>query len=199
VGYIRHDQRPKTKDQRPFSYINPKLEVRDAGKYGKGVFAKENVKRDSTLAVFGGHVFDISEEEKLTGNLNDYSLQISEYLVIGPVHEKEVSDSDFFNHSCDPNAGFKGQIFLVAMHNIKKGEQVTFDYAMALSKARNASFYKIKCFCGANNCRGYVTENDWKKPELQKKYDGYFQWYLQDKIKGYENNKRVLVNDGGGF
>lgn len=102
--------------------------------------------------------------------------------------KSQLENAVFFNHSCDPNSGFKGQMFLVAMRNIKKGEQVTFDYAMVLSKAKNVSFYKIKCFCGSKNCRGYVTEDDWKKPELQKKYDGYFQWYLQDKIKRYENN-----------
>jgi len=32
------------------------------------------------------------------------------------------------------------------------------------------------------DCRGKVTFNDWKIPEIQKRYDGYFSWYLQEKI-----------------
>ncbi len=88
------------------------------------------------------------------------------------------------NHSCSPNAGFKGQIVLVAMHDIKKGEQITFDYATVLSKPRGVDKeYEFKCNCGSVECRKSITWNDWKNPVLQKKYDGYFQWYLGEKIK----------------
>lgn len=166
--------------------MNPKLEVKNTKKYGKGVFAKKNIKKDDALAIFGGYVFNASEEEKLPGNLSDYSLQISENLVIGPVNKDEINDSEAFNHNCDPNAGFKGQIFLVAMREIKKGEQITFDYAMVLSKAKNAELYKMKCLCGSKECRGYITDNDWKNKKIQKKYKGYFQWYLQEKINKYK-------------
>ena len=175
------------KKSRPFSWMNPKLEVRDTEKYGNGVYAKEIIKKNDILAIFGGYVFNASEEEKLPGNLSDYSVQISENLVIGPAYQDEIRDSEGFNHSCDPNAGFRGQIFLVAMRDIKKGEQVSFDYAMVLSKAKNAKVYKIKCLCGSKKCRGYITDNDWKKLELQKKYRGYFQWYLQEKINNLRN------------
>lgn len=170
-----------------FSWMNPKLEVRNTGKYGKGVFTKENIKNNEMLAVFGGHVFTANEEEKLLGDLTDYSLQITDNLVIGPYFKEEIFESESFNHSCEPNAGFKGQIFLVAMKNIKKREQITFDYAMVLSKSKNTKFYKLKCLCGSKKCRGYITDNDWKNPKLQKKYKGYFQWYLQEKINKLKN------------
>jgi len=171
--------------------MHPKLEVCNTEKYGKGVFATAKIKKDELICVFGGYIKALTEEEKLPKAIQDEGLQISATFALGIIKISQLENAAFFNHSCDPNSGFKGQIFLVAMRNIKKGEQVTFDYAMVLSKAKNVSFYKIKCFCGANNCRGYVTENDWKKPELQKKYDGYFQWYLQDKIKRYGKNKKI--------
>lgn len=170
------------KSKRTFSWMNPKLEVRGTKKYGKGVFAKEDIRKDELLAVFGGYVMTIQEEEKLPSFMNDYGLQISRDFVLGIKKKAEVSDAEYFNHSCDPNAGFHGQIFLVAMRDVEKGEEITFDYAMVLCSSRGAKYYKFKCFCERTNCRKYLTEADWKNPELQKKYKGYFQYFLQDKI-----------------
>jgi len=28
-----------------------------------------------------------------------------------------------------------------------------------------------------------VTGEDWRKPELQRKYDGYFAWHIQRRIR----------------
>ena len=170
------------KESRPFSWMNPKLEVRDTEKYGKGVFAKKNIKKNEVVCVFGGYIKRLIEEKKLPKEIQDEGVQISKDFSLGIISKKQFEDSSYFNHSCDPNAGFKGQIFLVAMRNIKKYEQITFDYAMVLSKVKNVKLYKIKCLCGSKKCRGYITDNDWKKTELQKKYNGYFQLYLQEKI-----------------
>jgi len=89
----------------------------------------------------------------------------------------------YVNHFCAPNAGFKGQIFMVAMRSILAGEEVTYDYAMVMhSNPESDTFFTMKCHCGQPNCRKIVTEDDWQIPELQHRYDGYFQWYLQEKI-----------------
>jgi hypothetical protein len=53
---------------------------------------------------------------------------------------------------------------------------------MVLYRGKGVTPYKLACNCGAKNCRGIVTDNDWKLPDLQQRYDGYFQWYLQEKI-----------------
>ena len=165
-----------------FSWMNSKLEVRDTGKYGKGIFAKEVIKKGATLTIFGGCIRSVLEEEKMGTLIYNESFQISDEFCLGVRKVEEFEDASFYNHSCDPNAGFKGQIFLVSMRKIRKNEEVCFDYAMVLSKARGAKFFKMKCKCGSKNCRGFVTDNDWKNKELQKKYDGFFQWYLQEKI-----------------
>ena len=178
----------KTINRRHFSWINHKLKVNNTEKYGKGVFADKNIKKGELICVFGGYIKSLAEEEKMPKEIQDEGVQISEEFALGVIKKSQLENASFFNHSCEPNAGFKGQIFLVAMRNIKKGEQVTFDYAMVLAKAKNVTFYKIKCFCGSKKCRGYVTENDWKNPKIQKKYNGYFQWYLQDKI-----NKKIKI------
>lgn len=168
---------------RSFSWINPGLEVKETEKCGKGVFARESIKKDEILAVFGGYVVTLEEDDKLIDSIGDYALQISDRFAIGVVNEKDMPDAEYFNHSCQPNAGFKGHIFLVSMRNIKKNEEITFDYAMFLQKAKgSAEVYKLSCLCGRADCRKEITEDDWKNTDLQKKYDGYFQYDLQNKI-----------------
>ncbi len=87
-----------------------------------------------------------------------------------------------FNHSCNPNAGCKGTIFLIAMRNIRKDEEVTFDYAMDLHRTRGCKPHRLPCQCGEDNCRRVITDMDWRIPELQTRYRGYFQWYIEEAI-----------------
>ena len=128
----------------------------------------------------------LEEEPVFPDGRGDLAVQIHDEFVIGPMFPEEIEDTDSFNHSCDPNAGFQGQIFLAAMRDIEAGEQVCFDYAMVL----NLPNHRFECRCGSANCRGAVTGNDWKLPELQRRYAGYFQWYLQEKIRGFNGDKR---------
>jgi SET domain-containing protein len=165
-----------------FSWMNPGLEVRNTKVYGKGIFANKKIKKGDLLSVFGGYVRSIKEEEALPNDFNDNGVQISENLVLTILKKSELEDASYFNHSCNPNAGFNGQIFLVAMVDIQKDSEVTFDYAMALHHSKNASVFKMDCSCDSIGCRKVITENDWKKSDIQKKYNGYFQWYLQNKI-----------------
>jgi uncharacterized protein len=170
------DEKMKIKPKKTFSWMSPKLELREV-KYGMGVFSNTNIKKGESLAIFGGYILTLREEEKLTGEYNDTGMQISKDFVLSTKYEKE--DTDCFNHSCDPNAGFNGQIFLVAMQDIKKNKEVTIDYAMVTYKSKNARSYRFNCLCGSKNCRKTITNNDWKSKILQKKYRGYFQYYLQ--------------------
>lgn len=168
------------KDQKMFSWMNPKLEVRKTDKYDNGVFAKENINRGDKLAIFGGHIFPIKKLDSLNKAFQDSGIQISEEFSLTCMDHFE--DTDFFNHSCDPNAGINGQIFLVAMRDVRLGEEITFDYAMCLHEVVGVSEYKFECRCESSDCRKIVTENDWKIEELQDKYNGYFQYFLQEKI-----------------
>ena len=164
---------------RSHSWISPKLEVRSLPNFGKGIFAKEFIKKDELLTIFGGYVMTLDEEQQLPEGMRDYAHQIAPNFVLGINKLEDIQAVDFFNHSCNPNAGFQGQIFLVALRDIHIGEQICFDYAMVLS----VETYNIECLCGYEKCRKYITGNDWKIPELQEKYRGYFQPYLEDKIR----------------
>jgi hypothetical protein len=68
---------------------------------------------------------------------------------------------------------------VVALEDIQIGEEISYDYAMSDSDA----YDEFVCECKSSNCRKLVTGKDWTKPNLQKKYDGFFSSYLQQKIK----------------
>lgn len=53
---------------------------------------------------------------------------------------------------------------------------------MVLYHGKGVTPYNLPCGCGTKDCRKIITDNDWKLPELQNRYDGYFQWFLQEKI-----------------
>ena len=164
------------------SWLNPKLEVRTSPTHQNGVFTRETVSAGERLAILGGEVMFIDEINDLPERLQGYTMQIEERFVLG---SRSVSDdTDFFNHSCDPNAGFKGQIFLVAMRRILAAEEVTFDYAMVVSESVGSDIvFEMNCRCGAPTCRRVITEHDWKRVDLRKKYQGYFSEYLQERIE----------------
>jgi hypothetical protein len=63
-----------------------------------------------------------------------------------------------FNHACDGNLGFDRRGNYVAIRQIAKDEELTFDYGLYET---NPNFQLI-CSCG-KNCRQTVTGNDWKK------------------------------------
>jgi hypothetical protein len=67
---------------------------------------------------------------------------------------------------------------LVAMRDIASREDISFDYAMTDGEP----YDEFTCACGAPQCRGRVTGNDWRLPELWRRYEGYFSPYLQRRI-----------------
>jgi len=173
------------KNSQMFSWVNSNLEVRDTKKYGKGVFAKKNIKEGDMLFVMGGYILTIDDENNLKGVVADKPIEISDLFSIGPRKASDLKKmpQHYVNHSCNPNAGFKGQIFMVATKKIIKDEEICYDYAMVMNSNKDSnSYFTFNCKCGSMECRKKITEDDWKKKNLQKKYDGFFQWFLQDKI-----------------
>lgn len=163
-----------------FSWMNPSLVVRE-GPLGKSVFASSPLAKDERLAVFGGFVMTLDEERHLPEEIRDLAHQIDDDLVIGIRQMSQIQPVDHFNHSCEPNAGFRDQITLVAMHDIPGREEVTFDYAMTVAGSSGGG-YRLKCRCGTALCRGMVTDADWRDPALQHRYSGYFNPHVQRRI-----------------
>ena len=165
------------------SWMNPSLEVKSSSINERGVYALTAVKAGERLAIFGGDILLIDETCSLPEQFRFYPLQIEERFMLYMRSPSSPEDTDYFNHSCSPNAGLKGQIFLVAMRDIPAGEEITFDYCMSLSEFEGSGFsISFDCSCGASCCRRRVTQKDWLDPELQRRYKGFFSLYIQEKI-----------------
>ncbi|MDZ7290472.1 MAG: SET domain-containing protein-lysine N-methyltransferase [candidate division KSB1 bacterium] len=162
---------------RPTAYLSPKLEARPhLDKGGFGVFACKAIHAGEVLVAWGGDVMTAEEFAKQPTRVQQHSLQIEEGLYLVPSGKDEPAD--FVNHSCEPNAGMSGQIIMVAMRDIAPGEEVCLDYAMSDGGPHD----EFVCACGTPSCRGKITGNDWKRPELWERYAGYFSPYLQRRI-----------------
>lgn len=163
-------------DQNVQSWVDSRLEVRQSSGRGAGMFTTAPIAKDTLLAVFGGTIMNKEAVLSLSAESIKNVLQIDDGLWIGSLHAEKT---DFINHSCDPNAGLNGQIFLVAMRDIVPGEEITFDYATVVSEW--IGMEPLACNC-QSSCRKMVEAYDWQCKELQEKYRGYFASYIQKKI-----------------
>ncbi len=159
-----------------FSYLNPKCEARVHPEGGCGVFALGKIQKGELVSLWGGRIIRKNDLDPSMPRFTQRVIQVDEDLYLLTAEEKEPNDC--FNHSCEPNLGFFGQIGLVAMRDIKAGEELMFDYAMS----DGGPYDEFECYCGSSSCRGTVTGNDWKLPDLWGKYAGYFSPYLTRRI-----------------
>jgi hypothetical protein len=160
-----------------FSHLSPKLKSDNLrSKGGCGIFAVQPLRKGELILLWGGRVIRRDEIEPGMPNLTQRVLQIDEDLFL--LTPEDLEPADCLNHSCTPNAGFSGQVGIVALREIHAGEEVCVDYAMCDSDP----YDEFDCRCGVPGCRGRITGEDWKNPALQARYDGYFSAYLQRRI-----------------
>jgi SET domain-containing protein len=160
-------------------WFSPKVEKRVSAIEGRGLFARAEIAAFEPVAVKGGHVMTRAERDRVAETLGPAEIQIAEHLFIGPLtRDEREAGMLHLNHSCDPNVGIQGQIVFVAMRDIALGEELSFDYATG-----DDDDWTMACRCGAPGCRGTITGQDWRKPELQKKYAGWFAAYLQRRFQ----------------
>ena len=160
------------------TYFSPKTEKRESPIDGRGLFAREPITRGETVVLKGGYVMTRAQRDEADSRLGPAEIQITEDLYLGAIREEEREGCMIhLNHSCDPNLGVEGQIAFVALRDIDAGEELTCDYAMTDDEP-----YEMDCNCGAPDCRRMITGFDWKLPEVQRKYDGYFSWYIQRRL-----------------
>lgn len=102
-----------------------KLRVRKS-KTGKGLFTEEDIKKGSCIIEYIGtpvkeedlydikalYLFETGKNKTINGNIKENTAR-------------------YINHSCRPNCeavGPSGHIYIMAMKNIKAGEELTYDY-----------------------------------------------------------------------
>ena len=114
---------------------------------GYGVFAKRDFKKGEVVMTWDlSNKISKEEYQKLPESKKIHTIQHEDGYVINKSPEKYV------NHSCNANVHEENGKD-VATKNIKKGEEITFDYG----KAKPNEPY-FECSCGSKNCKKRIQK-----------------------------------------
>ena len=160
------------------SYVSDKIEKRFIDGRGHGLFSKEFISKGEIVSISGGIIINKDDFEKLKSQDLDYAYHITDDFLICPLNPSDPSDDWRMNHCCEPNCGLDGNIVFIAIKDIQKDEELTYDYCMTETNPN----YKMNLFCDKSTCRGILSGNDWMKNDLQKKYGKYFSNYIKNKF-----------------
>jgi uncharacterized protein len=100
-------------------------------------------------------------------NLVTYSYMLDDDC-FGSTPWPDEDVSYYYNHSCDPNTGYRGDDWIVALREIREGEQVVYDYGF--TETQDSNHYGLQCKCGAAKCRGFLDLLQYKDPVFIKSH-----------------------------
>lgn len=161
----------------PHRWLTPKAKPGDSNIHRYGIFAVEAIKQGEPINVFGGIAVPRSEIKEYRELVSHAGVQVSDDFFIVPSSDEEIKARGIFNHSCQPNVGFNSSVTMVAIRDIKEGEELVMNYAFM-----ETDFEAFECKCGSATCRKTVDSNTWKDPEFRKLYGKYFSPYIKDKF-----------------
>jgi SET domain-containing protein len=123
----------------------------------KGLYASKNIKAKQIVIHYKGKLVTKKEVEKNPKFDNDKAIYLfnvsNRYDLDG---DFEYNDARLINHSCNPNCEVDGKglkLWIFALRDIKKGEELSYDYGFGYDK----DYKQFVCKCGANNCVGYIV------------------------------------------
>ena len=123
----------------------------------KGLYAAKNIKAGKIIINYKGKIITIKETERNPKYDNDKAIYLfnlnNRYDLDG---DFEYNIARLINHSCSPNCEVDGKdlkLWIFALRDIKKGEELSYDYGFAYDK----DYKQFVCKCGAKNCVGYIV------------------------------------------
>jgi hypothetical protein len=129
---------------------------------GYGIFADGDFKKGDIIFAWEG----ITKKGIYPWYVGDRWLQIGKFQWLDP----SISNPGYYiNHSCNPNSGIRNSVKMVAMRDIKKGEEVTFDY----STSETEDGWYLICHCGEKNCRRIIKPYEFLSKELKLRYGDF--------------------------
>jgi hypothetical protein len=164
-------------------WVHEVVRVGPSGIEGRGLFATEALGAGTAVLRLGGHLvdsaalarrIDVADADPDAPYVDSISVDDDLHLVL-----PTGTAAHFGNHSCDPNLWHSGPLDLVARRDIAPGEELTVDYGT--NSARPG--FALACHCGTALCRGAVSGDDWRRPELQERYDGHWVPVLAARIR----------------
>ena len=107
--------------------LNSKISIQNSKINNKGLIANRDIKKGELVWRLDSKEksYTLEELRNLPPHKAKLAYQYKDRYII-------VSDqSEYMNHSCNPNTWWEGDDKLVAREYITKGEEVTYDYATA--------------------------------------------------------------------
>lgn len=116
---------------------------------GKGLFAGEAIGRGKIIQRINGVVVRRRPKSAKEARM------IMNWIGIGKETWINTSGTPFryINHSCETNAAIIGTKTVIAIHPIKKDEEISIDYSMTDADP----LWSMKCACGSKKCRKIVS------------------------------------------
>ena len=126
----------------------------------RGLFASKNIKKGTRIIYYIGKIITKKETENNPKFDNDKAIYLFN------INKKYDLDGDFkyntarlINHSCNPNCEVYGtglKIWVYAIRDIKKNEELTYDYGFGFDQ----DFKNYPCKCRTENCVGYIVKSE---------------------------------------
>ncbi|MFD2257721.1 SET domain-containing protein [Luteolibacter algae] len=141
-------------------------EVRESEIHGRGVYATRDIPAEEKIIEYVGELIDKSESDKRGVKQHEQAVQTGDAAVyIFNLSNKYDIDGNFpwntarlINHSCEPNCeawSVGKKIFIHSLRDIKKGEELTFDYGFDVE-----CYEDHPCRCGREGCVGYIVSRE---------------------------------------
>ena len=122
-----------------------------------GLYASHDIKKGTRILEYKGKIIT-SKQSEVNPKYDN-----SKAIYLFNINKKYDLDGDFkfntarlINHSCDPNCEVLGKglkIWIYAMRDIKRGEELSYDYGFSFDK----DFRQYPCRCGSKNCVGFIV------------------------------------------
>ena len=123
------------------------------GQFDKGVFANRDFEKGEVVVRYNLKPLTEAEYQNLPESEKEFTHKHWGVTYLYP------SPARYVNHSSDPNTtqNLKDN-YDVAMRDIKKGEEITYDYCYDIG-----NYEEHPCRCGSKNCVGYIVAEKCKK------------------------------------
>lgn len=170
----------------PDCWLHPDVEVRRSPISGHGLFATARITAGTAVSRLGGRLVSTAQLRELFAAatrdpghpyIDTITVDADLHLVLPPRRP-----NGYGNHSCDPNLWWVGPYELAARRDLASGEELTNDYGTSTG----APGFVMACSCGSALCRGTVTGDDWRRPDLQTRYGRHWVPALLTRIDSAE-------------
>ena len=126
-------------------------------KNGKGLYATKDIKEGAKIIDYVGNIItrkQSDESPKFDNKKPIYLFNLNDrYDLDGDV---SWNTAGLINHSCSNNCDYEGKglrIWVTAIKNIKKDEELTCDYGFSY----DSDYKQFPCKCRSMNCAGYIV------------------------------------------